>query len=144
MAFVSADRKNVSRFVALLVATFAGLALAASTAAAATVQATCSDFGTTLAAATSNETIQLTGLCSSSNGGATFFLPSGVSGLTIEGAPSGTNGVDGTGVTSPALTSPIGGIDGLTLSGLTSRTTRTPRRSGSARRHGGAAVHFFQ
>ena len=66
-----------------------------------------------LAAAGSADTIVLTGMCP----GASNPLPN-VTGLTITGAATGTNGFDGTGASGPALT---GGpnANGLTLSRLT-------------------------
>ena len=100
--------------VSVLAASLGFLAFSAGPAAASTLQATCSTFGSVLGSASSGDTIQLTGLCTGSE--ASFSLPSGVSNLTIEGAVSGTNGFNGAGVANPALS---GTVDGLTLSGLT-------------------------
>jgi hypothetical protein len=100
---------------ALAVALLAGV-MAPTAGAATTTQATCSDFGTKLAAAGAGDTIVLTGLCTTPN--ASFTLPA-VAGLTIAGAPTGVNGFDGTGVGTSALVSPIGGTDGITLDNLT-------------------------
>ncbi|MGH3261717.1 MAG: hypothetical protein ACRDNS_06960 [Trebonia sp.] len=88
----------------------------AGPASAATVQATCSTFGSTLSSATSGETIALTGLCTGAD--ASFGLPSGVSDLTIEGASSGVNGFNGTGASNSALWSDSAAA-GLTLEDLT-------------------------
>ena len=88
-------------------------AFAASPASAATVTTDCANFGTTLATATTGETIELNGMCTGAN--AHFTLPS-VNDLTIEGAPGTTSGFDGTGVTSAALQ---GAGNGLTLRSLT-------------------------
>jgi hypothetical protein len=99
------------------------LLLIASPASAATVQATCPTFGATLAAVHDGDTIVLTGMCTNANTdiyNGIFTLPPGVKGLTIEGAATGTNGFTGTAiVTGAALSSPVGGTDGLTLSNLT-------------------------
>jgi hypothetical protein len=101
------------RLAALLAAVVGVMGLAAGTASAQVVQATCSTFGSTLSSAADGETIVLTGLCTGSN--ASFALPT-ATGLTIEGASTGTNGFDGTGVTGSAL---HGNADGLTLRNLT-------------------------
>ncbi len=107
----------MSRLRASLVAGVVALAALALTAAPAfaTVQATCSSLGQTLSTATNNEVIELTGLCTGAN--ATFALPSSVDNLTIEGASTGVNGFDGTGVATGALSGSA--TDGVTLSGLT-------------------------
>jgi hypothetical protein len=114
-------------FPLALGAALAALVLAAPSAQAATVQATCANFGATLAAAASDETIVLTGMCTNTNTGAydgSFTLPA-VAGLTIQGAAGGTNGFDGTGIiTSPALSTATA-INGLTLAGLTFRNYHT-------------------
>jgi hypothetical protein len=98
-------------------AVLAAFGCAASAASAATVQATCANFGSTLAAAagTSGETIVLTGMCTGSN--AHFTIPSTATGLTIEGAATGTNGFDGAGLTNSAING--SNMDGLTLRNLT-------------------------
>jgi hypothetical protein len=96
--------------VAALVVAFA---LGTAAASAATVQATCANFGTALSGANNGDTIVLTGLCTGAN--AHFPLPSATN-LTIEGASTGTNGFDGTGVTNAALS---GNAAGLTLRNLT-------------------------
>src|SRR3954447_7332798 len=92
-----------------------GSALAPAAYATTTVQATCSDFGAKLAAAAPGDTIVLTGLCTAAE--AHFVLPA-TANLTIQGAASGTNGFDGTGAPSPALASPAGGTDGITIQNL--------------------------
>jgi hypothetical protein len=97
----------------LLAAVIGVMALAAGAASAQVVQATCSNFGSTLSSATDGETIVLTGLCTGSH--ASFPLPT-ATGLTIEGASTGTNGFDGTTATNSAL---HGNADGLTLRNLT-------------------------
>jgi hypothetical protein len=100
--------------------TLVGLALVgaalAPAAEANTLQADCSNFGTQLTAAGTGDTIVLSGLCTA--GDAFHTLP-GTSNLTIEGAASGTNGFDGTGVAIPALASPAGGTDGISIRSLT-------------------------
>lgn len=111
-----ANRRSLRAFALSGGASLLIMLTAASSALADPVQATCANLGSTLSAATNDETIQLTGLCTGSN--ASFTLPA-VSNLTIEGASSGTNGFDGTGVSTPALASPVAGVDGLTLTGLT-------------------------
>ena len=126
---VATTRWGARRAFALaLGASLAALVLAAPSArAAGTVQATCANFGATLAAATSDETIVLTGMCTNTNTGAyngSFTLPN-VAGLTIQGAAGGTNGFDGTGIiTTPALSTATA-INGLTLAGLTFRNYHT-------------------
>jgi hypothetical protein len=102
---------------ATVVAVFAVFAVGASAASAATVATDCTNFGPTLSAAagTNGETIVLTGLCTGAN--AHFALPSTATNLTIEGASSGVNGFDGTGVTNSALSGL--NMDGLTLRNLT-------------------------
>jgi hypothetical protein len=80
----------------------------------------CANFGATLAAANPGDTIILAGLCT--DVAAHFTLPA-TAGLTIEGAATGTNGFDGTGLgATPALTShtttPFG-TNGITLANLT-------------------------
>ncbi len=89
---------------------------AAQPAAASTAETDCEHLAATLTAATTGETIVLSGLCSAPN--ANFVLPE-TAGLTIEGAPAGVNGFDGTGAGGGALTSPSEGVDGLTLRNLT-------------------------
>src|SRR5450631_11756 len=84
----------------------------AATAGATTLSATCLSWGNQLTAANPGDTIVLSGMCTSPN--ATFTLPA-TANLTIEGAPTGTNGFDGTGVSTPALTTGDGNIDGITL-----------------------------
>ena len=120
---VATTRWGGRRALALAIcASLAALVLLAPSAQAATVQATCPTFGTTLAAAQNGDTIVLTGMCTNANTDiydGTFTLPS-KSGLTIEGAATGTNGFDGTAiVTGAALSSPVAGTDGLTLNNLT-------------------------
>lgn len=98
--------------VVLLVGVWAA-GLAPAAAHAATRQATCSgqtSLQTVLAAAAPGDTIVLTGLCTG------LSLAVTKDNLTITGAASGTNGFDGTGLTSPALS---GTPNGLTLSNLT-------------------------
>jgi hypothetical protein len=105
---------------AALTATFALLILVAglivaTRAAAQPVTTDCNDFGATLAAATNNEVIELTGVCTIANAGSDAFTLPNVTGLTIEGAAP-TDGFDGTGATAAALS---GSADGLTLQDLT-------------------------
>ena len=88
----------------------------AAPAGAATDPAGCGNFITVLGSASPGDTIVLSGMCTSPN--ATFTLPA-TANLTIEGAPTGTNGFDGTGVSTPALTTGGGNIDGITLENLT-------------------------
>jgi hypothetical protein len=90
----------------------------APAASANTLQANCSNFGTQLSAAGAGDTIVLTGLCTAAQ--ATYTLPA-TANLTIQGASSGTNGFDGTGVATPALSSAATPNDpnGLTIRGLT-------------------------
>lgn len=88
---------------------------AAQPAAASPVETNCENLAATLTAATPGETIVLSGLCSAPN--ANFVLPE-TAGLTIEGAPAGVNGFDGTGAGGAALTSPPEGVDGLTVRNL--------------------------
>lgn len=96
-------------------AAICALAMAAP-ASAATVQATCASLRSDLSSATNGETIVLRGLCTGAQ--ASYTLPAGVTDLTLEGAGTGTNGFDGTGASSPALTGPnVAG--GLTLRNLT-------------------------
>jgi hypothetical protein len=99
-----------------MAALVAGAVLAPG-ASANTLQADCSNFGTQLTAAGAGDTIVLTGLCTAPN--ATFTLPA-TPDLTIQGASSGTNGFDGTGVATPALTSAANPNDphGLTVQNL--------------------------
>ncbi|MGH2876944.1 MAG: hypothetical protein ACRDLV_11895, partial [Solirubrobacteraceae bacterium] len=98
----------------VLVGAVLGASAGGATAASSTLTATCSTFGSVLSGASSGDTIVLTGMCPSPDN--SFTLP-GVTGLTIEGASSGTNGFDGTGASSGALSG--NSINGLTLSGLT-------------------------
>ncbi|HXD55012.1 MAG TPA: hypothetical protein VN618_09700 [Solirubrobacteraceae bacterium] len=103
--------------VVALVSVLAALALGvAQPAAASTVETDCANLATTLAAATTGETIVLSGMCAGTEG--SFGLPE-VAALTIEGAPSGVNGFDGTGAFGAALFSGSEGTDGLTLRNLT-------------------------
>jgi hypothetical protein len=88
----------------------------AAPAGATTLSATCLSLGNQLTAANPGDTIVLSGMCTSPN--ATFTLPA-TANLTIEGAPTGTNGFDGTGVSTPALTTGEGNINGITLENLT-------------------------
>jgi hypothetical protein len=102
-----------------LLYTLAGLALVgagvAPNAPASTLPTDCNNFGTTLSGAGNGDTIVLSGLCTSAN--AHFTLPA-TANLTIQGAATGTNGFDGTGVSSPALASPAGGTDGIAIQNL--------------------------
>ena len=99
-----------------LAAALVASAIVVPGASANTLQADCSNFGTQLTAAGAGDTIVLTGLCTSTN--ASFILP-GTANLTIQGAASGTNGFDGTGVGNPALTSGASPQpNGLTLQNL--------------------------
>jgi hypothetical protein len=110
------NRRTLAAAVTMLVLALVGAAGTAGSAAAATLPATCSTLGSQLTAANPGDTIVLTGLCTGGN--ASFTLPT-TANLVIEGAPTGTNGFDGTGVATPALTSPGGGSQGLTLQDLT-------------------------
>ena len=109
----SAVVRSVRRFGAVVGAIGVALAATPALAQATTFQANCTTFHDVLAAAGSADTIVLTGMCP----GASNTLPN-VTGLTITGAATGTNGFDGTGASGPALT---GGpnANGLTLSRLT-------------------------
>jgi len=89
-------------------------ALWSASASANTLQADCTNFGTRLAAAGAGDTVVLTGLCT----GQSHTLPA-TPNLTIEGAATGTNGFDGTGVATPALAGTTS--NGLTLRNLTFR-----------------------
>jgi hypothetical protein len=108
----------IRRGVARVSCVFAAVAVIAAPAdAASTVPADCSSFGSALSNANDGDTIVLTGMCTGAN--AHFVLPL-KAGLTIEGAATGTNGFDGTGLASlQAFASPPQGTDGLTLANLT-------------------------
>jgi hypothetical protein len=105
--------RSCRRLGAVVAAIGVALAAGPTLAQATTFQANCTTFPGLLANAGSADTIVLTGMCS----GASNPLPN-VTGLTITGAATGTNGFDGTGASGPALT---GGANanGLTLSRLT-------------------------
>jgi hypothetical protein len=103
------------RRIAVVAALVAAFVFGTSVAYGATVQATCATFGSTLSSATSGETIELTGLCTGSQA-VNALPPSTVTNLTIVGAATGTNGFDGTGVSSSGLS---GNGTGLTLRNLT-------------------------